>query len=368
MTVKRAIALILVFALLAAGLWYLRKVDSEDKARMRDLYSQVEPLQRQRDALAAELDSLETEYALRMRDVGTVELLFRELDARLFTDVYPLMRERGITGVLGLSIAEYMGYLRRIDLNQYNRLLMDGWGSCLVFDKGYNFDLWYTTMLRLIERDGIAMPSSVYFPEDTYDPAYEEKLIEYGFKTVILSAADGRSETVTPVDGTLWFTGAMPWNYTGMNSDTEILARTNGANLVFTISFANLWDAYERSPFLAVLENWETMQDKDELLETLIEPTPTPQAGGQAGTVKEELQKPRLRVTTFELARESHKLAQSSSQELERELAARQNELNAQIDAMDSQIRTLYDQWEQDEKETITDWFLGLLNGGKHDQ
>ena len=123
---KKAIALILVIGILAGGFLYMRHVDKQDKLRMRELYASVEPLQRQRDSLAAELDSIETEYALLMRDTGTVEVLFRELDSTLFAEVYPLMRERGMTGVLGLSIAEYMGYAKRIDLNQYTRLLMDG--------------------------------------------------------------------------------------------------------------------------------------------------------------------------------------------------------------------------------------------------
>ena len=366
MTIKRVIALILVFALLAAGLWYMRKVDAEDKARMRELYSQVEPLQRQRDNLAAELDSLETEYALRMRDAGTVQVLFRELDDILFTEVYPLMRERGLTGVLGLSLAEYIGYARRIDLNQFNRLMMDGWGCCLVFDKGYGFDLWYNSMLRLLQRDGIEMPKAIFFPDDTYNSSLDEKLIACGFDTVIVSAPDGRTNTVTPVDGDLWFTGAMPWNYTGMSSDTEILARTNGANLVFTVSFRNLWDAYDRSSFVKILDKWNSMQEKDEVLESLLEPTPTPAASGQGPAPAEELQKPLLRVTTFGAAREAHLQAENSNAMLLCELEERRTELNAQIDALDAQIRELYDQWNETGKPSITDWFFGLLNGERN--
>ena len=76
---KKAIALLIVIAILAGGFLYVRNVDQQDKQRMRDLYAEVEPLQRQREALIAERDRLETEYTLQMRDVGTVELLFRQL-------------------------------------------------------------------------------------------------------------------------------------------------------------------------------------------------------------------------------------------------------------------------------------------------
>ena len=89
----------IVIAILAGGFLYVRNVDQQDKQRMRDLYAEVEPLQRQREALIAERDRLETEYTLQMRDVGTVELLFRQLNVSIFTDVYPQMRDRGIVGV-----------------------------------------------------------------------------------------------------------------------------------------------------------------------------------------------------------------------------------------------------------------------------
>ena len=341
----------------------MRHVDKQDKLRMRELYASVEPLQRQRDSLAAELDSIETEYALLMRDTGTVEVLFRELDSTLFAEVYPLMRERGMTGVLGLSIAEYMGYAKRIDLNQYTRLLMDGWGTCLVFDKGYNFDMWYNTMLKFIQRDGLEMPTAVFFPNDTYDAAYEEKLIEYGFDTVIVNAPDGRSETVTPVDGAIWYTGSMPWNYTGMNSDTEILARTDGANMVYTVSFKNLWDAYEKESFVKVLDNWASMQEKDELLESLIEPTPVPQDPTMGLTPEDELKKPIIRVTTVSAARSAHMLSESNNRELEKELETRRAAISKQIEELDTKIRDLYNQWDQTGRDPITALFRGSADG-----
>ena len=55
--VKRIIkilAILLVLLLIAAGGWYLLRFDRQDNARMRELYTQVEPLQREREALAAQ--------------------------------------------------------------------------------------------------------------------------------------------------------------------------------------------------------------------------------------------------------------------------------------------------------------------------
>jgi hypothetical protein len=66
MTVKRVIALILVIAIMGAGVFFLRRMEKDDQRHMNELYDLVEPLQKQREALVAERDSLEVDYALMM--------------------------------------------------------------------------------------------------------------------------------------------------------------------------------------------------------------------------------------------------------------------------------------------------------------
>ena len=345
MTAKRIIALILVVLLLGAGVYYLRKIENADRANMRDLYSEVEPLQRQREILVAEREGLELDYALQMRDVGTIELLIEELDETIYTEIYPLMRDRGIVGVLGISTKQYPGAAKQLSVDQYNRLMKDGWGSCLMYEKTLTFSYWYSTLSAWAERSGVAMPTAVFFPEGTYDSALNEQLIEKGITTVILPADDGRSATVTPLDGELWFTGAMPWNYTGVTTDTELLARTDGANLTFTMSLNNLWDAYEKDSFIRILDNWASMLDADDPLAELVQPTPTPSGIDSSAKPQDELQKPLLRVSNYETARSAHLAAEANNAALQTELESRQQELDEQIAALDSQIRELYDRW-----------------------
>ena len=355
MTVKKAIGLILVVALLIAGGLYLRQVEHADQENMRDLYSMVEPLQRERESLAKERDQLETDYALEMRDVGTVELLFRELDRRIFSDVYPLMRDRGIIGVLGISNEEYPGLQSKLSLEQYNRLLMDGWGSCFLYDrKPTEFREWYNNLAHHLEHDKLPVPITVFFLDNSnYDSEMDEVLVDCGIRTIVFSTEDGHSSTVSTVgDKTLWPTGAMPWNYTGVNRDTEILARTNGANLAFTVGFKNLWDAFEKVSFTEVLDNWSAMLKEDEILQGLVEPTPTPagQDPSLVETAEDQLAKPQLKVMTFEGARVAHEDAEWNNLKLERELSARQSELDQRIADLDAEIRALYDGWSSNGK------------------
>ena len=347
MTWKKTLALILVLALFGAGFYYMRQIEQADRQNMNTLYKEAEPLQRQREALIAERDGLELDYALMMRDVGTVQLLFKELDEQVFTEVYPLMRDRGIVGVMGISSKEYPGMKKKLTMDQYNRLLKDGWGSCLVFEKNQVFSRWMTSMSTILNRNGISMPTAIFFPEGTYNESLNEELIANGFMTVILPADDGRSNTVTSLKGDLWFTGAMPWNYTGVNTDTELLARTNGANLSFTISFVNLWDAYEEEPFVRILDNWASMLDLDNPLEGLEQSSNTGNHGNSSGnSTQEKLLKPLLKSTNYESARAAHLAAEENNEKLEMELQLRKDELNARIQTLDEQIREIYDRWE----------------------
>ncbi len=349
MTTKKVIALILVVLLLGAGAFYLRKVENADRKNMRDLYSQVEPLQRQREALVAERDKLEFDYALQMRDVGTVQLLIREMDEKVYTEVYPLMRDRGIVGVLGINTRQIPNGYGKLTVDQYNRLLMDGWGTCLVYDKSTGFHYWFTAVSSLMAKENLALPTAIYFPEGSYDSSFDEELIENGIRTVIVPAADGRSSTVTPVDGELWFTGAMPWNYTGVATDTELLARTNGANLTFTMSLNDLWDAYEQGPFTQILDNWVEMLDVDDPLAELVLPTPASDPKGAASSPQpeDELLKPLLRSTNYESAREAHLAAQNSNADLQTEFDSRKAQLDEEISALDEEIREIYVRWEE---------------------
>ena len=128
---KRILLLVLVLALLAGGFYYVRRVDAQDQSQIRNLYAEVEPLQQEKEALEKQRAALVEEYDILLRDPSTVQLLFRELEEEIFTEVYPIMRDRGIKGVLGLSLRQFPGQYKKLSMNQFNRLTMDGHLPCL---------------------------------------------------------------------------------------------------------------------------------------------------------------------------------------------------------------------------------------------
>ncbi len=343
---KRIIPLILVVALLLAGVYYVRRADQSEQSQIATLYTEVEPLQKEKANLVAERSKLVDDFRVSLRDASTVQILFRELGEEVFEYVYPLMREYGVTGVLGVSSKQFPGRTHMMTVEQYNRLLMDGWGSCLIFETDYqnHVDNWLSYMQRHLERENLAMPKAVYFPDGGYDAAsMDELLLGAGIETIILNAADGHSETVTEV-GKLWMTGAMPWNYTGIAADVALLAITDSANLCFTASIENLWDAIEPEAFAAMLSAWQSVLVSTPISDQLVPPSPSP-TPNVTGAKDEPEVEPMLRVTTFEKARAAHLETQENLSRIVQEHEDAIAELDARIAELDAQIEAVYRKW-----------------------
>ena len=342
--ILRLFALLLAVGALAGGAWYLLKTEQEDSTRIDDLYALVEPLQKERDALNQELNSMDIDMALEMRDVSTVQVLFREMDKSVFTDAYPIMRERNVTGILGINWIEFPGNFNKMTLEQYNRLLRDGWGTCLLYDGTLEFTRWYKSMYERMDFYKMAIPTAVYMGEGVYKSELDEELAECGITTVIYSAEDGHTRVVERVTDPMWHTGAMPWSYTGLVNDLDALALTNGGNLVLTVSINTMWDAFEEEYFTTVME---LIQERLEVVEPatdITEPLATLPPKEEL-TPEEKLLTPVLRVTTVEAARASHLETQEQNETLEAEKQRRRDEIEKRIDELDQQSREIYRRW-----------------------
>ena len=340
----RVFALLLALAALAGGAWYLLKTEQEDSTRIDDLYALVEPLKKERDALTQELNSMDLDVALEMRDISTVQVLFREMDRSIFTDAYPIMRERSVTGIIGLNWTEFPLNFNKLSFEQYNRLMRDGWGACLLYDGSLGFTRWYNAMAERMSFYKMEVPTTVYVTEDAYIDGLDEEMAACGITTVIYAASDGHSKVVERVTEPMWHTGAMPWSYTGLVNDLDALALTNGGNLVLTVSFNTMWDTFEEEYFTTVMEliqeRLEVVEPATDITEPLVTLPPKEEL-----TPEEKLLTPVLRVTTVEGARAYHEETQAQNDALEADTQKRRAEIEKRIEELDQQTRDIYRQW-----------------------
>ena len=184
----------------------------------------------------------------------------------------------------------------------------------------------------------------------------DEMILNCGITTVIRNSSDGHPAFISDLDSDIWWLDAMPWNYTGVNNDTSVLALTSGANMTFTIGFNSLWDAYEEASFINILDNWQSMLYVVDPLEGLTPtPTPAPTDMDAQETAEEQRVKPLIKVTTFEDAKEAHQKAISARDELEAEYEQQQVELDEQIALLDEEISRVYKQWNAQKRRSLVD-------------
>lgn len=354
MALKRIIALVLVLCILVAGALYVRRQDQADQRYMRQMYSQVEPLQQQVDELERQKIVLQQEYEKKKRDPGTIQLLVRDLSSTVFDEIYPIMRTHGVTGILGVSLSSRpLRYGNRgLTVEQYNRLLLDGWGTCLIYD-GKTFDRYYSDMERYMSSLNLAMPTAIYFPNG-YDETLEQSLLDRGITTVIVNAADGHSNTVTEF-GPIWVTGAMPWNYTGVMGDLDLLAVTEGGNLTFTLSTGDILDQFETKAFTEMMDKWYTLTENGNGEATGT----TSQTSAARNSDEKNRIEPLLVIATYETARAAHETAYQNGLLLDGELKTKLREVEQQISSLTTQIQQIYAVMNESRNESFLNRLFG---------
>lgn len=368
MTFKKVFGLLLILILLAAGGVYLLMVEREDDDRMRSLYTEVEPLEREREALIEEKANLDTEYATKMRDYGTVEVMFEHLDAQIISDVWPVMRSRGVVGVVPISYIEVPSYYGKMTWDDIRTLMGDGWGMYYLVDAATSdIGTWVTNLKSRCEQYQMTAPTTVYFANGTYDPSMDEALIKAGIRTVVTKASDGRTNTVTDFTAPLWKTGAMPFGYTGSATDLELLGRTDGANLALTMSLNVSFNQQQKKYMVTeeqltsiaeTLDGWKDMLYDDNPLDQMEQVGPTPNIYLNTNddevlhdlyleslTDAQKLLLPKFRSVNFENALNRHLDTTEKANSLNAERTAREADLERQIQDLDAKIAATYESY-----------------------
>ena len=374
MTFKKVFGLLLILIILAAGGIYLLMIEKADDDRMRSLYTEVEPLEREREALIEEKNNLDTEYATKMRDYATVEVMFEHLDTQIISDIWPIMRSRGVVGVLPISYIEVPSYYGKMTWDDIKTLLGDGWGMYFIADAATSdIGTWVTNLKHNFEMNQLPAPTTIYFPNGNYDPSMDEALQKAGIRTVVTKASDGRSNTVTDFTAPLWKTGAMPFGYTGSTTDLELLGRTDGANLALTLSLDIAMDQQKKkntvteeqlTSIAETLDSWKDMLYDDNPLDQMEQVGPTPNIYLNTNddevlhdlyleslTDAQKLLLPKFRSVNFENALNLHLDMAAKLNDLGFERAKQEALLDSRIKELEAQIAETYARYETGKKE-----------------
>lgn len=272
------IATVLLVVLLA-GLFKFQKTKEQEKTRyLVDYIKSVEAMSEEKTLLEAELADQETELYKKYAGLGTVSLIFTDLDDVVYEEIRPEMKAFKMTGVLLLSQEQFPGTEGCISMAQFQQMIAAGWDYCLEWDAansesdewssdgvGNSLELWLSQMQGMLSENNLKMPKAVYFQDGTYQKEYDSVLKKYGITTAI---HHGENEepimAVTFEKDTVWRVGAYPMNVQGARSFVDACVREKGS-MVFTIGRHNQKEMYTKSSLTSMLEQLQESVKDEEL-------------------------------------------------------------------------------------------------------
>ncbi len=308
------LALVLLAAALLITLLGVELQDRTEKEKRSDILERAAPLEQERDALVARRDRMQRDYYDAVRAPATEQMLFLELDPLLYEEAFPAMRERELSGVLGLSPQELPGKEGKITMAQFHEMLTAGWDLCLVCQES-DFAAWDRDMTELLNREGIDKPTAVYFPENAFHVSMEEEVLQAGYTVVVHHGEDRLDVLSGELSDLLWLMGAHPWNYSGVKAEISELARRRGAHC-FTVRFSPGREEYSTESFAKMLDYLDPF-----------------------------LKDGSLRVTGFQAARDLHDPDKNGEHAATEQWERVRAELNEQIRSLDEQIQAIYQEW-----------------------
>ena len=160
------------------------------RASLRDQSAQIESLQTRKRQIEDDLEQLQGNYDELTRGTSYITPLFFSLDVAVLPDVVNLFRTYSWTGTMVLTAGEFPGVRGKISKQQFINYCNEGWKYCVAWDGKTDMAVYLDSMKNLLAQAEINWPNAMYFPDGTYDSAYDEMLTEAGI-TIIIHHGEG---------------------------------------------------------------------------------------------------------------------------------------------------------------------------------
>ena len=222
------------------------------------------PLRVEKNRLTQRLDKLESSYGKLLQGMGTAEILFTDLDERIYEEIYPRMEEYGFTGLLAVSGTYYPGGDGCLERKQFEELLKAGWEWCVCWQRGDSIEDIEKVRERMSDFE-TGFSSALYFERNLYTKDYDESLSALGYRTVIHHGEGGLPLVTDDAEDRIWHPGAV--GLQGQQPRFKLEDTVNLAgNIVFTVGFHEQEEMYRERTFLSMLEYLKDYVDRKDLM------------------------------------------------------------------------------------------------------
>lgn len=258
--------LMIIILCLAACLAVIFIIDwkerRSERRRLQSAEEQMQPLEEERTAVQEQLEQLEKEYDSQTSTTGAAQILFTDLDERIYTEAVPLMDSYDFTGILALSGTHYPGAAGCMSEAQVNELIKKGWMCCYMWEKGDTED--DISEMELSGYSFAVTSDFIYFEEEEYTGDYDTTLTELGYRAAIHHGEEDLPLVTGAEEGQVWHPGAVGLQGYQPRFRLEDAVSMDG-NIVFTVGFEKEDEMYERDTFLSMLNYLQFYEENGEL-------------------------------------------------------------------------------------------------------
>lgn len=223
----------------------------------------VIPLYEQLNSLEKELSIMEEKFASAVVPKATVQIVFTELDTRVYDVCYNLMKQREFIGVLALSDNELPGESGCMSNEQFNELINAGWSTCILLDDYVDVSSKLQSFTEKLNEMGIEVPS-VLFISDGLN-SFESKFESHEYDIVIYEGSNNSSVIQTSIGTKIWYLGAV-----GLRSSYAKRLLTEAVeyrgNIAFLVGYSQKTQMYSPDYFITMLDELETHSGNGDLI------------------------------------------------------------------------------------------------------
>lgn len=221
----------------------------------------------EKQMLINEKNQLDSVMEKELGNASFMSFVFVEIDAELYTDVYPMMsaeNEADLVGIVALSEDELPGMTGNISIDQYNELISAGWGNALYWNGEGELADFIERMQTLLGGMEIELPQNIIFAGGVYTKAFDEILLQHGIENAVHSGEEElRYIEQSNPDG-VWHPGRIGWRWLGESTRLKQRVETDCGYALFEINFGRSAED-SRTSFFSIdgeSENDEQRRDK----------------------------------------------------------------------------------------------------------
>lgn len=303
---------------LAAALFLIAVLlqDSQSQKQKNSRYEAMQeeliPLNVQKRHLEEQLAGYDLDKKETKKKKGTVVLMFTDLDKRVYSEIYPIMKKYGYRGVLAVSDTQFPGADGCISITHFKALLSDGWSYCLTWDGQDKLDTWQETMQKRLETIKLKTGNALFFADRNYKKTYNEQLKNYGYQIIIHQGEEGYSIIPKTVTEDFWYPGIYGMQTESPRSQLD-QAVEHSSNIIYTVGFKKAGELYDKDTFKSML-GWFQSYEKE-------------------GTIS---------VTNLNSARKYQLSLKKKSEKAEKSIAEEKADIQKELEEIEERIEILY--------------------------